>query len=286
MGLFDFVTDLVGDVVGGVVEGATELVGDVVDGVTDTVGGLFSDSTVGFVEEAVEDVVETGTGVVVGAASGFVGGVRKGMNRASEKKIAVKDDSGQEKEDEIDDLDCESEYWDREEEERQKKFAAKVHNEEKAVDIKVTTWKELWTGLNKLREKEDRKIDEIKRNGNNLMANVTDTLFSSPKKTKLWGIAKSISGKTREEKLQEVIDEFDEKRAKYIDRIIVPIDSDEMWEMYEIAIRLNKQPGLGTKERIACRNLLERVTDECEMRFIENDAKMALIINAKKKYLN
>lgn len=259
MGLFDFVADLVGDVV----EGAVDLAGDVVDGVRDGVLG-----------EAVEEVVETGAGVATGAVVGFVGGVKKGINKAGKnttKRLAKAEPDFEN-----------SEEWAESEIDRMQTETAVT---ERPVEIKASPANELLITLKKLRETEDRKIDQIKKSGDNMMANVTESLFSSPKRSKLFSIAKSISGKTNEEKLNELRDDYDEKRAKCIDRVIVPIDTFEMWEMYEAAIRLVKQPGMGVKEKTACRDLLERVIEECEVRFSNSEDKFALIKNSKQKYL-
>lgn len=146
---------------------------------------------------------------------------------------------------------------------------------------KMTPAKSLLSQLQKIRQEEDLSIDEINKNGRNLAASVTNALLSTPKSSKIWNVVKTITGKTKEEKINEVKLQFDKKKTQLFDRTMTPTEPDELWEMFEITYELSKQNTLATNEKIACKTLLSKLIASSERLFASDSQKIDILNTAK-----
>lgn len=234
--------------------------------------------------DIIEDIVDFGSEVVYdGLISASQGSSRKSSNRKPQTKP----------QNNLQRSNRSASSNTPEKEETQSVIVEKAHDSQEKSNTnssmreqeKLTPAKELLKSLQQLRKEEDRVIEDIKQNGRNVVANVAN-FFAPPKSTKVWNVAKTLAGKSKDEKLAEARINFDEKKAQLFDRTMTPADSTELWEMFMTTTEVYRQTGLGEREKVACKNLLTKLIETCDYLFIEDSGKMALINNAKKKYLD
>lgn len=140
-----------------------------------------------------------------------------------------------------------------------------LQEDKKTKDVSIVSIsKQIEQKLDKLDQQLEKAIKEIDKNGNNLLASFSDTFLKKEKFKKINEISKKIVGKTKEEKINDIKDEFDLKKSKIIQKIIPDSDPKLLWELINFIHSLSFKE-LGIKSKIACQKLFEELMMKSEI---------------------
>ncbi|MCH5239956.1 MAG: hypothetical protein J1F38_07015 [Muribaculaceae bacterium] len=108
------------------------------------------------------------------------------------------------------------------------------HTSKTKQQVQLSSVQKLKKDLERLDNQEEKQINNLLENGGNVFASLADTFLNRDKFKKAHEISRKITGKNKDEKIEEVKQQFDIKRAKVFKKVILPLKPKELWELLNL----------------------------------------------------